>query len=174
MTNMTFLMRSLLLTILATALMFSCGDAGFQIIVGDDYVQDLLIIAENGTNDYSSTDAISIQETLDEYGSELLEAEIGDISLTLRDYTDPANNDSFRADVDINFGGTILQFDNVDFSSGTTVTFSSTQLADIINSRSGSSLNFTFDLISESPFADTDDNFILEFNSEIFLTIKAD
>lgn len=163
-------MRSLVLLLTFTVAFLSCGPAGFQIIVGDEYEDNVTFTLIGSIDNAFQSGSVNVQETLDEYGADIIDSDIGVIEVTIQDYSDPLNNDSFTADATLTIGSTTFTFTNQTFTNGTTVQLNGNNLEDIV-ANSGN-IPYSWDIDAASPFQDN--SFSIDISTEIFLTIQVD
>ncbi|MEQ9404261.1 MAG: hypothetical protein RIM99_11775 [Cyclobacteriaceae bacterium] len=79
--------RSLLLIFSAAAVLFSCGDAGVQVRVGDDFETNFQIVGAASQTSVSQTLNTTVNQELRDYGNFILDVEITQMTLTLTNFT---------------------------------------------------------------------------------------
>lgn len=165
--------RSLLLIFLAASMvtMFSCGEAGVQVRVGDDF-ETVLNVAGQFVELASSAEVqknTTINAELKEYGEFVTDVEVTQLVLSLDNY-----GGSTTGQVVIEIAGETFDTGaGWAFENGSSFTFPNTVAFDNVASRIESGeVSIGISCNTDDPFGDDDFDFV--FTATVFATAKAE
>lgn len=79
-------MKPLVIILLTASMVLSCGEAGIQTKVINDFTYEIEVIPEPNRLRYTSNRSSDIQEELEKYGSEILDLDLEKIQISIEGY----------------------------------------------------------------------------------------
>lgn len=166
MKQLKFLFTTLLLA--SMAFMLSCGDAGVQIKVGDEYATSFQVI---GLGTFGRLDppaqSTEINQELLDYGDVIKDIQVKSVVISFDNVETP-----FTGQFNLNINGQAFGSGNTTISNTSSIEAISINLISLQDILRDGELTIDFDISSADPNADNDFDFIVSL--EVFATIQAD
>lgn len=145
--------------------LFSCGEAGVQVRIGDDFDTELQVNNAQLLTSASISKSTTIYSELREYGEFITDVEVTQLVLSLANYTG-----STTGQVIIEIAGETFDTGNeFAFQDGNSFTFPNTVAFSNVAARIQSGeVNISITSITEDPLGD--DNFEFVFTATVFAT----
>lgn len=162
--------RSILLALSAAAVLFSCGEAGVQVRVGDDFETTFAINGAGGIDQIPpATNRTTINQELREYGDILSDVEVTELVVSLRGY-DQTNTGQIVLDIT---GSTFDTGTGFELSNTSTSTFTNTDiLSSLATQIRNGELSIGLAMNADAPFGD--DAFEVVITMSILATASED
>ena len=149
------------------AALVSCGEAGVQIKVGDDFDTGLDVLALGVVGTASGNESTSINDELLDYGDFINEVEVQSLSLSFDNV-----ESSFLAEIELNIQGQIVNTGEIEISNTNSEELTNINLTALEPILRTGDVNIGFTITTDDPLADNDFDMIVTMN--VFATIQAD
>ena len=156
--------KSLLLSLATAALLLSCGDAGVQVRIGDDFETEFDVIGASSFTAINLNLNTTIESETAEYGDLLQSVDISELTISFQDYSG-----STTGQITVTIAGEVFDTGTgFPFEQGSTFTFSNVvPLSNIANQiEQSGDLGISLSASSADPFGDSDFKFIVSLRAE--------
>lgn len=153
---------------LSFILFTSCGDAGVQIKVGDDYSTNFNIRSLNLIGSYSDGASTTINDELLDYGNFIEKVTINSIDISFDNIETP-----FNGQIVLNISGQTFDTGMTSFSNNNVIEARLTNLSAVESILESGDVSINFQLAAQDQLL-ADDDFDLAVTLEVFATVKAD
>lgn len=145
----------------------SCGEAGVQVKVGDDYSSDFQVTNLLLIGLASGTESTDINQELLDFGSFIENVEVKSLRLEFEGVDNP-----FTASIDLNLSGQAISLPNIEVLNSNSYEITNINLSAIENIIQTGEVNVGYDISSSDPNALN--LFTMSLIFEVFANVQAD